>query len=101
MACGLDSGTCIIVSYILCYGVAHFWPLVISRYMFIRGFTTRVSCRRVIIVCFQDPEIEFKGIRDIYEVVDKEKLIFDLVFSKRHGFVVLITSLKGFEYFLY
>jgi len=51
--------------------------------------------------CFQDPEIEFRRIWDIYEVIDKEELIFDLAFSKGHSFVALITSLEGLEYLLY
>ena len=59
-----------------------------------------MSCSGVIIACFQDPEIEFREIGDIYEIVDKEEPIFDLAFSKRHDLVVLITGLEGFEYFL-
>jgi len=50
--------------------------------------------------CFQDPEVEFRGIRDIYEIVDKKEPVFDLVFPERHGFVALITTLESLEYFL-
>ena len=54
----------------------------------------------MIIAYLQDPKIEFRGIGDIYEVVDNKELIIDLVFSKGHSFVALITSLEGFENFL-
>jgi len=43
----------------------------------------------MIMACFYDPEVEFRGIRDIYGIVDKEKPIFDSTFPKRHGFVAL------------
>lgn len=62
---------------------------------------TRVSCSRMCIVCFQDPEVDFRGIRNIYNIIKKKEPIFDLAFPKRHGFVALISCLKGFEYFLY
>jgi len=100
MAGRLDSSIYIPVWYILCYSLAYFWPPVISEYWFIRDCMTEVSCSYWIIVCFQDPKVQFKGIGKIYVIVDEQEFIFDLVFPKRHSFVAFITGLEGFESFL-
>jgi len=51
--------------------------------------------------CFQDPEVEFRGIGNIYEIVDKEESVFDLAFTKKYNFVALVACSESFEYFLY